>query len=79
MTRPVPDLTIDQAQALVLDTDPWLSCEDCFDLMDGYVDELASPTGRSAPVGLVNHLAGCSACAEEVESLLALVTEDAAR
>ena len=73
MTREPLVLTATQAQALILDTEPWLSCEDCFDLMDAHVDALVDDDTCAAPPGLVAHLRGCSACAEEVDSLLDLV------
>jgi hypothetical protein len=38
-TRP-PSLTPAAVNALLLDTTPWLSCEDCFERMDLYVDAL---------------------------------------
>jgi hypothetical protein len=54
--------------------EPEVDCEACFDQLDRYVElEL-----RGAPVdalipGLRAHLAGCPACAEEHESLRALL------
>jgi hypothetical protein len=73
MTRHLDPLTPDQARALTLDTEPYLSCEECFDLMDAYVDAQVLGRNDPAPPGLLTHLAGCSACAEEVESLRELV------
>jgi anti-sigma factor RsiW len=70
MSRQLPRLSPEQVRALTLDTTPWLSCEDCFHLMDRYVDGLLGAGPASEPPGLVEHLAGCTACAEEVESLL---------
>jgi anti-sigma factor RsiW len=72
MTRQLPPLTPDRVDALTLDTTPWLSCEACFDVMDRYVDGLLGLVPADEPPGLREHLAGCAACAEEVESLLAL-------
>ena len=57
---------------LTLDTTPWLSCDDCFVLMDEYVERRAADPGY-LDHAMATHLAGCSACAEEVESLLDLV------
>ena len=73
MTRPLDPLTPDQARALTLDTEPYLSCEECFDLMDVYVDARVLGRPDPAPPGLLTHLAACSACAEEVDSLRELV------
>lgn len=73
MTRPTRRLTDRAVHELTLDTEPWLSCEDCFTLMDAYVETvLAAPGTRAMPQMRV-HLAGCPACAEEAESLLDLV------
>jgi hypothetical protein len=50
-----------------------VGCEECFELLDVYVDaELAGADADSALPGLREHLAGCPACREEHESLLAL-------
>lgn len=63
------------ARLLTLSTDPWLSCEDCFRLMDVYVEAvLAQPDTKVLPEMTV-HLRGCAACAEEAESLAVLVAE----
>ncbi|MGZ4436568.1 MAG: hypothetical protein ACXVXE_09965 [Nocardioidaceae bacterium] len=68
-------ITPQTARLLTLPTEPWLSCEECFDLMDVYVEAvLADPATTALPEMRV-HLAGCPACAEEAESLLALVAE----
>jgi hypothetical protein len=49
---------------------PELGCDDCFDLIDRYVDlELAGQDPDGAIPGLGAHLAGCPACAEEHQSL----------
>jgi hypothetical protein len=47
---------------------PELSCEQCFDELDRFV---------AAIPGMRAHLQGCSACAEDHESLRALVTDQA--
>jgi hypothetical protein len=52
---------------------PEVGCDECFDLIDRYVElELAGQDADAAIPGLRAHLAGCPACAEEHESLLAL-------
>ena len=54
---------------------PELGCDDCFDLIDRYVDlELAGQDPDGAIPGLSAHLAGCPACAEEHQSLRELVS-----
>ena len=60
--------------------EPELTCEECFEQLDRYVelsleDERASEADRRVP-GMRAHLAGCPACAEDYESLKALVKDD---
>ena len=56
---------------------PEVTCEVCFEELDRYVDlELAGVDADAAIPGLRAHLAGCPACAEEHESLLALASQD---
>ena len=59
---------------LTLDTSPYLSCDDCFDLVDTYVEALLSDAQHDMPA-MRTHLTGCAACAEEARSLLRLVAE----
>ncbi len=49
---------------------PEVTCEECFELLDEYVDlELAgADAGRMLP-GVRAHLQGCPACREDHESL----------
>jgi len=54
---------------LILDTEPFLSCDDCFDLVDRYVEALLSDPDYDQPA-MRTHLAGCAACAEEARSLI---------
>lgn len=68
-------LTPEAASLLSLSTEPWLSCEDCFELMDVYVENLLSGPGTPELPAMRVHLRGCAACAEEAESLLVLVAE----
>jgi hypothetical protein len=49
---------------------PEVSCEECFEHLDEYVE------GRDVP-GMAAHLEGCPACREDYESLRALVRADA--
>jgi hypothetical protein len=56
---------------------PEISCEVCFDELDRYVDlELAGADAERAVSGMAAHLRGCPACAEEHDSLTALLTRD---
>jgi hypothetical protein len=55
---------------------PELGCDECFDVLDRYVDlELAGADADAAVPGLRPHLAGCPACREDYESLRALCAE----
>ena len=58
---------------------PDVGCEVCFDELDRYVElELAGADAESVVPGMRAHLDGCPACAEEHDSLLALVARDQA-
>lgn len=51
---------------------PELSCEQCFALLDRYVElELEGPDADASVPGMDAHLEGCPACHEEHELLLA--------
>jgi hypothetical protein len=57
-----------------------VTCEQCFELLDQYVDlELAGEDADRHLPGLRTHLGGCPACREDHESLRALVAGDAER
>jgi hypothetical protein len=56
---------------------PELTCEECFEQLDRYVElELASAAPDERIPGMRAHLIGCPACAEDHESLLALVSQE---
>jgi hypothetical protein len=68
-------LSSDIIGRLVVDTDPWLSCDDCFRQVDEYVESLLA--GRAGDMPAMDaHLRGCPACAEESVTLLLLAAED---
>jgi hypothetical protein len=53
---------------------PELTCEECFDQLDRYVElELAGAQPEEQVPGMRAHLQGCPACNEDHESLLALL------
>jgi hypothetical protein len=60
---------------------PELTCEQCFEELDHYVElELACAPADERVPGMRPHLEGCPACDEDHESLLAFVaSEHAAR
>lgn len=58
--------------ALLVDTTPWVSCDECFERLDTYAESLlAQPDFRD--LGMERHLAGCAACDEEAQSLVDLL------
>ncbi|MDO5710930.1 MAG: hypothetical protein Q4P32_04210 [Micrococcales bacterium] len=72
MTRP-PSLTRQTIARLLIDTVPWLSCDDCFERIDSYAE--AQLSGSAMRDHLMDvHLLGCPSCAEEAQSLIELIT-----
>jgi hypothetical protein len=74
MNNTARPLTDDTMARLLLDTEPYLSCDECFALMDEYVDRRVLEPGYDSPQ-MRTHLEGCGACAEEAEALLSLVLD----
>ena len=57
---------------------PELSCEECFEQVDRYVDlQLAGSDADATIPGMRAHLDGCAACAEDHQSLCALLVSEA--
>jgi len=57
--------------------DAEVGCDECFDLLDRYVElEAAGRDADAVLPGLRAHLEGCPACREEHESLAAFVRAD---
>ncbi|MEA2136422.1 MAG: hypothetical protein QOC68_4331 [Solirubrobacteraceae bacterium] len=53
---------------------PELTCEECFDELDRYVElELAGGRADEQVPGMRAHLEGCPACGEDHQSLLTFV------
>ena len=79
MTAAHGSLPPEALRRLTTDPGPWLSCDDCFRLVDRYVEALLSdgtePTSDDLGA-MPAHLAGCSACAEEATTLLLLAASD---
>lgn len=72
---PGTQLATETINSLLLDTDPYLSCDDCFTQLDQYVERRhADPNHQDLPMQV--HLAGCGACAEEAEALTELLTQE---
>jgi hypothetical protein len=74
MSQTHPPLSPEAARSLTLDTAPYLSCDDCFSLVDWYAEALLSDPDHDL-AGMGVHLAGCAACSEEARSLIALIAE----
>jgi hypothetical protein len=56
---------------------PELGCEECFEQLDRYVElELSGADADAAVPGMHAHLDGCPACAEDHDSLHALVESE---
>jgi hypothetical protein len=56
---------------------PELSCEQCFDELDRYIElERGGADADAAVPGMRAHLAGCPACEEDHRSLEALLASD---
>jgi hypothetical protein len=56
---------------------PEVTCEECFELLDQYVDlELTGADADARLPGMRAHLEGCPACHEDHESLLAIAAGD---
>jgi hypothetical protein len=56
---------------------PEVTCEECFERLDEYVDaELAGRDPEGTVPWMAAHLSGCPACREEHESLRELVSDE---
>lgn len=69
-------VTPELARRLTVDAEPWLSCDECFERVDGYVEALLADPGHVEPL-MRAHLRGCGACAEEARALMELAAHDA--
>jgi len=70
----VPDDARALAGRLIGPVGPELSCEECFDVLDVYVErELAGAEVGTEMPPMRAHLEGCSACRDDHDSLLALL------
>jgi len=69
-------LNAEAIASLLVDTEPYLSCDDCFDRIDQYVERRVIDPHYDDPV-MAAHLTGCGACAEEARTLEELLQQDA--
>jgi hypothetical protein len=64
----------ERLEALLGPTGPQVTCDECFDRLDEYVElELRGADADARVPGMREHLAGCPACSDEHESLRALL------
>jgi hypothetical protein len=72
-----PSRTADLLARLLGPADPELTCEECFEELDRYVElELAGRDADAAVPGMRPHLEGCPACREDHDSLAALLATE---
>jgi hypothetical protein len=74
MTRS-QQLTSDAIERMILTTEPWLSCDDCFDRLDDVIEAVLTQT-RAMDEAFRVHLTGCTVCREEALSLATLIASD---
>ena len=67
-----PELQAVHVDALLQDTTPWLSCDECFERMDAYAEAAVRDPGHRDEA-MATHLRGCAACDEEAQSLIQLL------
>jgi hypothetical protein len=64
----------EKLRALLGPSGPQVTCEECFERLDEYVElELLGADAEARVPGMRAHLAGCPACKDEHESLRALL------
>jgi hypothetical protein len=74
MTERDPERRDDLLARLLGPSGPELTCEQCFEQLDRYVDlDLAGGDADGAVPGMRAHLEGCPACREDRDSLSALL------
>jgi hypothetical protein len=72
-----PSRTTDLLGRLLGPADPELTCDECFEHLDRYVElELAGSDADATVPGMRPHLEGCPACAEDHDSLAALLAAE---
>lgn len=76
MTDPTRQLSAETLDRLLVDTEPYLSCDECFARIDAYVEQRLADPDR-VDTAMESHLSGCGACAEEAEALRELLDRSA--
>jgi hypothetical protein len=67
--------TGDVVASLLANSDPYLSCDECFARLDQYVEQLLRDP-RHRDEAMRTHLLACAACADEADSLWELVSSE---
>ena len=76
MTHDDPSRTSDLLVRLLGPAEPELTCDECFEELDRYVElELAGADADATVPDMRPHLEGCPASREDHESLAALLSE----
>jgi hypothetical protein len=68
-------LTEGAVAALLVDPEPYLSCDDCFERIDQYVEQRLASSPSDDPQ-MATHLTACGVCAEEARTLEELLRQD---
>ncbi|MCB1255797.1 MAG: hypothetical protein KDB26_01735 [Microthrixaceae bacterium] len=68
-------LTPEVIERLTTLSDPWLSCDECFEQLDVQVDEVVGEAGSLDEPFRV-HLLSCGVCHDEARSLAELIASD---
>jgi len=77
MSDPGPRRFTDLLGGMLGPAGPELTCEECFEHLDRYVEvELSGADANASVPGMQAHLEGCPACAEDHDSLYALVRSE---
>jgi hypothetical protein len=80
VSRHDPPRAPDPLAPLLGPAGPELTCDECFEHLDRYVElELAGRDADAAVPGMRAHLEGCPACGEDHEALAALLASDPPR
>ena len=73
--RNLGPLSAEAIDRLTADTEPWLSCDDCFEHVDVVIDALVVSSASLSEEFRV-HLLSCPACHDEARSLAAIVATE---
>ncbi|MDF2573389.1 MAG: hypothetical protein K0S05_301 [Agromyces sp.] len=69
-------LTPEAIERLTANTEPWLSCDECFDRLDAVIEDVVL-SNLPMPEAFRVHLMACPACDEEARSLAGLIADGA--